>query len=220
MISSRKEQNVESALKKLKNDGLTQIHGVKCHVSTAEDRNNLYNEAIKKFGGIDILVSNAAVSPEVGNVLDCSETAWDKIFDTNVKSSFLLAKEVLPHLRKQGGGNIIFVSSIAGFQPFSLLGAYSVSKTALFGLTKAASQDLANENIRVNCLAPGIIKTKFSAALYESATAAEAALSVIPMHRFGAPEDIAGSVAFLVSDDASYITGETLVVSGGMPSRL
>lgn len=117
VISSRKTNNVEAAVAKLK--GLKVI-GVKCHVSNAEDRKNLYEEAIKKFGGIDILVSNAAVNPEVGSVLDASEQAWDKIFDTNVKAAFLLAKEVLPHLRQRGGGSIVFVSSIAGFQPFDV----------------------------------------------------------------------------------------------------
>lgn len=220
VISSRKEQNVEAALTKLRSLGLTQVHGVKCHVGVAEDRSTLLKEAVAKFGGIDILVSNAAVNPEVGSVLDCSEKAWDKIFEINVKCSFLLAKEVLPYLRQRKGGSIVFVSSIAGFQPFSLLGAYSVSKTALFGLTKAASQDLAQEGIRVNCVAPGIVKTKFSSALHETEEAAEAALSMIPMKRFASPDEISGTVAFLVSDDASYVTGETIVAAGGMPSRL
>lgn len=220
VISSRKTQNVEAALNKLKALGLTQVHGVKCHVGLAEDRSALIKETVEKFGGIDILVSNAAVNPEVGSVLDCSEQAWDKIFDINVKAAFLLAKETLPYLRERKGGSIVFVSSIAGFQPFSLLGAYSVSKTALFGLTKAASQDLASENIRVNCVAPGIVKTKFSSALHETEEATEAALSMIPMRRFGTTDEIAGTVAFLVSDDASYVTGETIVAAGGMASRL
>lgn len=219
MISSRKEQNVEKAVKQLKDLGL-QVHGIKCHVGNADDRNRLYEEAVKQFGGIDILVSNAAVNPEAGQVLDCSEQAWDKIFDINVKCSFLLAKEVLPHLKKRGGGSIVFVSSIAGFQPFSLLGAYSVSKTALFGLTKAASQDLAQDNIRVNCLAPGVVKTRFSSALHETDEAQEAAVSMIPMKRLAEPDEMGGVVAFLVSDDASYITGETVVAAGGMASRL
>jgi dehydrogenase/reductase SDR family member 4 len=179
------------------------------------------------------------VTPETGPVLDTSEKAWDKIFDVNVKSSYLLAKEVLPFLRKRGGGSIVFVSSIVAYQPMAVLGAYSVSKTTLLGLTKAASIDLAPENIRVNCLVPGIIETKFSAIVsfasncypnhwlicflfqfYESETAKEAALATVPMGRLGQPEEMAGVVAFLVSDDATYITGETITAAGGMPSRL
>ncbi|XP_055530611.1 dehydrogenase/reductase SDR family member 4 [Wyeomyia smithii] len=219
VVSSRKEQNVAKAVDKLSKAGLD-VAGIKCHVANAADRKALFEKAVQKYGGIDILVSNAAVNPEVGAVLDASEAAWDKIFEVNVKCSFLLAKEALPYIRQRKGGSIVFVSSIAGFQPFSLLGAYSVSKTALFGLTKAASQDLASENIRVNCVAPGIVKTRFSAALHESEGAQEAALSTIPMKRFAEPKEIAGVCAFLVSNDASYITGETIIASGGMPSRL
>lgn len=239
VVSSRKEQNVSKAVTELSKSGLD-VTGVTCHVANGADRRALFEKAVEKFGGIDILVSNAAVNPEVGAVLDASESAWDKIFEVNVKSSFLLAKEVLPYIRQRKGGSIIFVSSIAGFQPFSLLGAYSVSKTALLGLTKAASQDLAMENIRVNCIAPGIVRTKFAAAvsiasmcreepmnwkqvyfqLHESESAKETALANIPMRRFAEPKEIAGVCAFLASDDASYITGETIVASGGMPSRL
>lgn len=118
IISSRKEENVQSALNKLKNDGFKDIVGVKCHVSMANDRKNLFDTAIKKFGKIDILVSNAAVNPTVGSLLDCPEEAWDKIFDVNVKSSFLLAKEVAPFIQKQSSGSIIFISSYAGLNPF------------------------------------------------------------------------------------------------------
>lgn len=118
VVSSRKPDNVVAAVNKLKSDGHSSVIGVKCHVSNANDRKNLFDETIKHFGKIDILVSNAAANPAIGSVLDCSEEAWDKIFDVNVKSSFLLAKEVTPYLRKQQSGNIIFISSIAGLNPF------------------------------------------------------------------------------------------------------
>lgn len=210
--------NVEKALSTLKAQNLD-VLGVKCHVGNAEDRKAMFQAAVDKYGGIDILVSNAAVNPEVGPVLECSEAAWDKIFDINVKCSYLLAKEALPFIRKRGGGSIVFVSSIGGFQPMSLLGAYCVSKTALFGLTKAAASDLATENIRVNCLAPGIIETKFSEAITSDA-ARDTALMGVPMKRFGSPEEMGAVTAFLVSDDASYMTGEVICATGGMHSRL
>ncbi|CAD7083262.1 unnamed protein product [Hermetia illucens] len=220
VISRRKEMNVQKAVQELKKDKL-EVFGLKCHVGNAADRKRLFEETIKKYGKLNILISNAATNPAVGPVLDCEEGVWDKIFDVNVKSSFMLAKEALPYIRNQGaGGSIVFVSSIAGLNPSPLLGAYSVSKTALFGLTKAAAQDLAREGIRVNCLAPGIIQTKFSSTLHESKTANEAALSTIPMNRLGSSEEMAGVVAFLVSNDASYITGETIVAAGGATSRL
>ncbi|KAL1517692.1 hypothetical protein ABEB36_001427 [Hypothenemus hampei] len=217
IISSRKAQNVEDATKKLTKDGLN-VHGLVCHVAKAEDRKRLFAEA-EKHGGLDILVSNAAVNPEVGGVLDCSETSWDKIFDVNVKSSYLLAKEALPLLRESKAGRIIFISSIGGLQPFNLLGAYSVSKTALLGLVKAAAIQLAPENITVNSICPGIIETKFASAI-TTGPAKDFSLSQIPLGRFGRPHDVSGSVAFLASDDGSFVTGENLVVAGGMSSRL
>lgn len=126
VISSRKEANVSNALKQLKSDGFTNVIGVKCHVSNADDRKNLFETAINNFGKIDIFVSNAAVNPTVGSVLDCPEDAWDKIFDVNVKSSYLLAKEVVPILRKQSSGSIIFVSSYAGLNPFPVNSNYEL----------------------------------------------------------------------------------------------
>lgn len=111
VVSSRKQANVDEAVKLLKDQGAT-VHGVACHVGNANDRKKLFDETIERFGGLDILVSNAAVNPEVGQVLDASEQAWDKIFDINVKSSFMLAKEAKPLIVKRGGGAIVFMSSI------------------------------------------------------------------------------------------------------------
>ncbi|KAJ8912847.1 hypothetical protein NQ315_007979 [Exocentrus adspersus] len=218
IISSRKEKNVNKAVDKLCKEGLD-VKGLVCHVSNATDREKLFDQA-HKLGGLDILVSNAAVNPEVGDVLDCSESSWDKIFDVNVKSSFLLAKEAVPLLKQSKSGRLIFISSIAGFQPFNLLGAYSVSKTALLGLTKAAALQLAPDGITVNCVAPGIIQTKFSDALTSSESARTEALSRIPLNRLGDTNDVSGVVAFLASNDGAYVTGENIVVAGGMASRL
>lgn len=221
VVSSRKESNIQRAVDDLKNSGHTSILGVKCHVGNAKHRVRLFEETLKQFGCIDILISNAAINPQIGPVLDYTEFSWNRLFDINVKASWLLTKEVYPHLKKQGGGSIVFVSSVAGYQPLSnLIGAYSVSKTTLFGLTKAISQQVATENIRVNCVAPGIVKTNFSKLLYEDEDAQKHALSLIPMGKIALPDDISGTVAFLVSDDASYITGETICVTGGMNSRL
>ncbi|KAJ8927072.1 hypothetical protein NQ314_020503 [Rhamnusium bicolor] len=160
IISSRKEKHVQEAIKRFCSEGL-EVKGLICHVSKVDDRNKLFEEACK-MGGLDILVSNAAVNPSMAAVLDCSESEWDKIFDVNVKSSFLLAKEALPLLRQSKAGRIIFISSIYGLQPCNRLAAYSVSKTAILGLTKAAALQLAVDKITVNCIAPGIIETKFS----------------------------------------------------------
>eukprot|EP00095_Tigriopus_kingsejongensis_P009769 maker-scaffold1182_size56756-snap-gene-0.8 protein:Tk09769 transcript:maker-scaffold1182_size56756-snap-gene-0.8-mRNA-1 annotation:"dehydrogenase reductase sdr family member 4" len=220
MISSRKAANVSRALDELKALNLD-VAGVTCHVAKAEDRENLVQETIQKFGTIDFLVSNAAVNPTYGSILDVTDEQWSKIFDVNVKSSFLLAKRIIPEITKQStGGSIVFISSIGGLHPMPMIGAYSVSKTALLGLTKALSFECAPQGVRVNCIAPGVIRTKFAQAMTESEDISEIILNSLHIKRFGTPEDIAGMAAFLCSDDASYISGENFVVAGGAPSRL
>ncbi|CAG9793874.1 unnamed protein product [Diatraea saccharalis] len=219
IVSSRKEENVNKTVSTLKNDGIS-VEGVVCHVANKDHRKKLFDMAVNKFGGLDILISNAAVNPTVATTLETPEEAWDKIFDVNVKASWLLAKEAYPELKKRGGGSIVFISSIAAYQPIFPLGPYGVSKTALLGLTKALATELVHDNIRVNCVAPGIVATKFASFLTESESAQERALETVPMKRFGKPQEIAGTVAFVVSEDASYMTGETIVVAGGSQAHL
>ncbi|KAL7288761.1 hypothetical protein TKK_0016741 [Trichogramma kaykai] len=219
VISSRREANVKVAVEQLKQEGLD-VTGIVCHVAKAEDRTKLLKEAVSKYGGLDILIPNAAVNPSVGPVLETAEPVWDKVFDINVKSTYLLMKEALPFLRQRKSSNIVIMSSIAGYQPLEILGVYSISKTTLISLCKTVAGELASEGIRVNCIAPGVIKTKFSEPLYKSEAAYEATVSMVPMERLGEAEEIASVAAFLASDDASYITGETIVAAGGMKSRL
>lgn len=219
VVSSRKADKVNQATSRLAAQGLDVI-GAPCHVGKPEDRASLIKLAVEKLGGIDILVSNAGMNPVMEPVLNTPEDAWDKIFDINVKSAFLLTKEVVPHLEKRGGGSIVYVSSIAAYQSMPLLGAYSVSKTALLGLTRAVAEQVAPLNIRVNCIAPGIIKTKFSQALWKESSIEEAILAQVPQKRLGTPEDCAGVVSFLVSDDARYVTGENVPVAGGYFCKL
>ncbi|XP_075685034.1 dehydrogenase/reductase SDR family member 4-like [Rhinoderma darwinii] len=219
LLSSRKQQNVDKAVQELKKEGLN-VEGTVCHVGKNEDRVKLVNTAVQKFGGVDILVSNAAVNPFVGKILDSTDEVWEKILDVNVKATFLLVKLVVPKMQERGGGSIVIVSSVSGFTPFPSLGPYSVSKTALLGLTKALAPELAPLNIRVNCLAPGLIRTNFSSALWKNESVLDQIKIKLGISRVGEPEECAGAVSFLCSPDATYITGETLVVSGGAYSRL
>ncbi|XP_065190176.1 dehydrogenase/reductase SDR family member 4-like [Sycon ciliatum] len=218
-ISSRKEANVTRTVDTLRSEGLD-VLGVPCHVGKDEQRKQLLDTTLSTWGQIDILVSNAAVNPVFGPTLEaCDGAAWDKIFDINVKCAFLLAKEAYPHMRQQSTGRIIFVSSIAAFTPLPGLGPYSVSKTALLGLAKVLARELGDDNITVNCLAPGIVDTRFSSALTKS-DAGSKITEQTSLGRVAVPEDMAGTVAFLASDDARYITGETIVNAGGMTSHL
>ncbi|CAD5119714.1 DgyrCDS8304 [Dimorphilus gyrociliatus] len=219
VVSSRSEAKVDKAVNSLKQEGIL-VNGLVCHVGKEDHRLKLIEEAAKIKGSIDILVSNAAVNPVFGPMLNTDDKAWSKIMDLNVKASFFLCKETVPYMEKAGGGSVMFVTSIAGYQPFSLLGAYSVSKTALIGLVKALTPELASRNIRVNGIAPGIIKTNFSQALTSDPEAEAKVLESVPMQRVGKPEDIAGTAAFLASDDSKYLTGETICITGGMASRL
>ncbi|KAK5649540.1 hypothetical protein RI129_000569 [Pyrocoelia pectoralis] len=216
IICSRKQQNVDDALKTLNNEGLD-VTGLVCHVAKEDERRNLIYEA-EKFGGIDILVQNAGANPKPGPIIDCSESMWNKIMDTNLKASFFLAKESLPLIRKRGGGSIIFMSTIGAYVPRKKVGAaYSVSKTGLLMLTKAMAGEFAEYNIRVNSVAPGLIETNFAQILLEDS---EKKYEEILLNRSGKPESVAGVITFLASQDAEYITGENIVIAGGMTSRL
>ncbi|XP_035280966.1 dehydrogenase/reductase SDR family member 4 isoform X2 [Anguilla anguilla] len=153
-------------------------------------------------------------------MMDSNEEVWDKILDVNVKAAFLLTKLVVPHMEKRGGGSVVFVSSVAGYQPMQGLGPYSVSKTALLGLTRALAPELAHSNIRVNCVAPGVIKTRFSSVLWQNEDVVEEFKKQLCIKRLGQPQEVGGVIAFLCSEEASYITGETITVTGGMGCRL
>ncbi|KAI4468699.1 dehydrogenase/reductase (sdr family) member 4 [Holotrichia oblita] len=218
VICGRKQDNVTKALKAIKGAGY--VIGTACHVGKDSQRIRMLEMATYGLGGIDILVLNVGVNPTLLGVLDTTERAWDKIFDINVNSSYRLAKECIPFMQKRGKGKIIFNSAASGFQPQGeVSGAFSVSKTALITLTKAAALQLGKDNITVNGVAPGIILTKFTEKLRNSRVA-PILLDYIAMKRFGVPSEVASVVAFLASDDADYITGETICVSGGSISRM
>lgn len=219
VVSSRRQTNVDKAVALLQSQSI-QVTGTTCNVGIGEDREKLVQLTLDQCGGIDILVSNAAVNPFFGSVMDSTEEVWDKILSVNVKAAFLMTKLVAPHMEKRGGGNVVFVSSVAGYQPMQALGPYSVSKTALLGLTRVLAPELAHSNIRVNCVAPGVIKTRFSSALWQNEDIMDDFKKQLCIKRVGQPEEIGGVIAFLCSEEASYITGETITVTGGMSCRL
>eukprot|EP00002_Diphylleia_rotans_P003580 TRINITY_DN1246_c0_g4_i2.p1 TRINITY_DN1246_c0_g4~~TRINITY_DN1246_c0_g4_i2.p1 ORF type:complete len:253 (-),score=69.72 TRINITY_DN1246_c0_g4_i2:81-839(-) len=218
VISSRKQKNVDEAVEKLTKKGYSVI-GAVCHVSDQKQREALIQTTIEKWGKIDILVNNAASNPSFGSILDANGSVFDKIMDVNVKAGLLMSIEVSKHMAEKESGSIIFVASIAGLKPMPGLGIYCVSKSAMIGLSNVLAAELAASKIRVNCIAPGIIKTKFSELLWTDPGISEEMLGRIPLKKFGEPEDIAPLAVFLASDESSYITGETIVASGGL-SRL
>lgn len=229
IISSRKAENVRNAVSELQAKcGTDSVSGLVCHVARPDDRARLLAHALSKAPVVHALVLNAAVSSAFGPTLETTEAQWDKIFDINLKASFILVKDFAPCLSR--GSCIVFVTSIAAYNPLPGLGAYSVSKTALLGLCKVLAGELADRGIRVNAVAPGIIRTKFSRLLWDggNAVAVRAAAGIgeaanvfpIPLKRIGEPSDVSGVIAFLVSDQAAYITGEIIVMAGGAHSKL
>jgi dehydrogenase/reductase SDR family protein 4 len=219
MISSRKQRNVDDTVAALRQEGLD-VRGVACHVGSLEQCQHLIKAALQEFGRqhLDILVSNAAVNPAGGPILQMDDKVIDKILEINVRSAIWLTREAAKHMTK--GGSIIFNSSFSAFNPMQPLGMYAVSKTTILGLTKALAAELGSDGVRVNCIAPGFVPTKFASSLLESDEARRANEDMTLIGRLGTPQEMAAAVAFLASDDSSYVTAETLVVAGGMQSRL
>ncbi|XP_051133901.1 tropinone reductase-like 3 isoform X2 [Andrographis paniculata] len=171
----------------------------------------------QKYGKIDVVVLNAAANPSVEGILETKESILDKLWEINVKTSILLLQEAAPHLTKNS--SVIFVSSITGYHPGRGLAMYGVTKTALLGLTKALADEMAPDT-RVNCIAPGFVPTHFASYLINDDEQKRAIEEKTLLNRLGTTQDMAAAVAYLASDDASYVTGETLVIAGGMPSKL
>lgn len=216
VISSRKQKNVDEAVEKLKARGI-EVLGMVCHVADAQQRKNLIDKTVQKYGKIDVVVSNAAANPSTATILESKESVLDKLWEVNVKTAILLLQDASPHLTR--GSSVIFISSLGGYNPAPSMAMYGVTKTALLGLTKALATEMA-PNTRVNCVAPGFVPTYFADFIAKSETMRKTIEGKTLRNRLGTTEDMAAATAFLASDDASYITGETLVVAGGVPSRL
>ncbi len=214
VVSSRKQDAVDAIAKSLTSDGL-EATSIAANMGNIEDIHNLVDKTVEAYGGLDIIINNAAVNPVFGPIQDTDERAFDKIIDVNLKGPFELCKKAYPILKQRGGGSIIHISSIGGLRPEAGIGIYSVSKAAIINLTQAMAQDWGSDNIRVNAICPGLIKTKFSEALWNNDEILDRFLKHIPLGRAGSPDDIAGLAVFLASDAAAYCSGGAYLVDGG-----
>ncbi len=176
---------------------------------------SLVDKAVEQFGGLDILVNNAASNPSFGPIVETEDWAYDKIMSINVKAPFELAKFAYPAMKSRGGGSVINMSSIAGDTPDPGLGMYSVSKAALNMLTKVLAKEWGPDNIRVNAICPGLIKTKFSQAIWQDESMLKRFMKQVPMGRMGTVEEIAALALFLSSDISGYCTGTLFYADGG-----
>jgi NAD(P)-dependent dehydrogenase (short-subunit alcohol dehydrogenase family) len=213
VVSSRKIADLEPVADEIKTKGVKGM-AIAAHNAKMEDSRTLIERVMKEFGRIDILMNNAGTNPYYGPLMNQDEKTYDVTMNVNLKGLFFLSQMAAKIMKEQGGGSIINTSSIGGLRAGDL-GAYCVTKAAVIMLTQVMAKEWGQFNIRVNTIAPGIIKTRLSEALWKDPVVNEKAISQIALLRLGEPEEIAGAVVFLASAAGSYITGETLVIDGG-----
>ncbi|MBK8043143.1 MAG: glucose 1-dehydrogenase [Haliscomenobacter sp.] len=214
VLSSRKQDALDSLAASLAEEGIEAL-AVAANVSKMDEIQQLTETCIAHFGGVDILVNNAAANPVFGPVEQTEAWAFDKIMDANLKGPFELSKGCLPSMKSRGGGSVINISSIGGLRPEPMLGIYSVSKAALISLTKVLAKEWGAYGIRVNAICPGLIKTKFSEALWGNEAILNHMMGQLPIARVGTPEEIAALALFLASDASAYSTGSVFTADGG-----
>lgn len=215
VVSSRKAEACEEVATVIKAAGGEAIV-IPCNIGRRLEVDALIKGTLDKWGQINTLVCNAAINPYYGPLSGLTDEAFDKIMATNVRSNLWLANLAIPGMVAAGGGSVIIVSSIAGMQGNPIIGAYGISKAADFALARNLAVEWGPSNIRVNCIAPGLVKTDFAKALWEDEKMLKERLATTPLRRIGEPDDIGGIAAFLASRAGAFITGQVLVADGGV----
>jgi NAD(P)-dependent dehydrogenase (short-subunit alcohol dehydrogenase family) len=215
VISSRKADACEAVAAAIRKSGGEAIV-IPCNISRKEEVGTLVKGTLDTWGRIDTLVCNAAVNPYFGPLANIPDEAFDKIMSSNIKSNLWLCNLAIPPMAEKGGGSVIIVSSIGGLRGSAMLGAYGISKAADFQLARSLAVEWGPRNIRVNCVAPGLIRTDFARALWEDEKNLKPRLATTPLRRIGEPDEIGGIVAFLASRSASFMTGAVIVADGGV----
>ena len=214
-IAARKPEALAEAVAAVEAAGGRAI-AVPTNVRRAEDLKQLIAETKREFGRIDILVNNAGTTPVFGPVEQTDEAAWDVIMNTNVKSMFFLSVQAREAMLEHGdGGAIVNVSSVGGFRASNVIGGYSISKAAVNMLTQVCARSWGGDGIRVNAIAPGLVKTEFARALWDNPEILKASTEGAALGRIGEPDEMAGAVVYLASRAASFVTGQTLLLDGG-----
>ncbi len=214
VISSRSQESCDEVVKEFESENLKAI-GIACHIGKEEQRKNLIEKTIEAFGRIDILVNNAAINPVFGPIEDVSPEIFDKIMDVNVKAPWALSNLVLPHFKANKKGSIINIASVESLTPGFGLGIYSTSKAAILMLTKNQAKEWGQHGVTANAICPGLIKTKFSAALWQNEKILSKIEKSLPSARMGMPEEMVGLACLLASDAGNYMTGGVYTADGG-----
>jgi NAD(P)-dependent dehydrogenase (short-subunit alcohol dehydrogenase family) len=214
-LCSRKADACRQVKEELEKEGF-EVLSQPCNVSRREELQALVDAATAKWGGIDIVVANAASNPYYGPLTGIGDDAFDKIFANNLKSVLWLAGMTLPAMAARGGGSFILVGSIGGILANTVIGAYGISKAAGHHLVRNLAAEWGPQNVRVNAIAPGLVKTEFARALWEDEKRRAERIAATPLRRLGEPRDIGGIAVFLASPAASFITGQCIVADGGV----
>lgn len=214
VVSSRKADACETVAAGIRARGGEAIV-VPCHIARKEDLQALVDRTVARWGGIDVLVCNAAVNPYLGPAAGASDEVYERIMGANVRSNFWLCNMVLPGMAARGGGSVIIVSSIGGLRGSAQLGLYAISKAADMQLARNICVEWGPKNIRANAIAPGLIRTDFARALWEDPVLYRKRTRDTPLQRIGEPDEIAGAAVFLASPAGSFVTGQTIVIDGG-----
>ncbi len=214
VLSSRKQEGLDGVAEIIRSNGGEALP-IAAHTGSLDAIQQVVEQATAVYGGIDIVVNNAATNPHFGHILTAEESHWDKILDVNVKGYFRVSKVCAESMKERGGGKIINMASIAGIEPQPMMGVYSVSKAAVLMLTQVMAAELAQFNIQVNAIAPGFVKTKFSSALWQNPMINETILKTIPQGRMAEPTEMTGIALYLASDASSFTTGATFLIDGG-----
>ena len=215
VVSSRKIEVCEQVVEGIRQNGGESI-AIPCNISRKDEVEALVVRTQERLGPVDILVCNAAVNPVYGPMSSLSDEAFDKIMGSNVKSNLWLCNLVIPGMAERGDGAVVIISSIAGLRGTGVIGGYGISKAADFALARNLAVEWGPKNVRVNCIAPGLIQTDFARALWENPEALEQRNSQTPLRRIGTPDEIGPVAAFLASPAARFMTGQTIIVDGGV----
>ncbi len=215
VINSRRQEACDEVAALVNARGGGRATAIAANIGSREAVESLIAASTRALGQVDILVCNAAVNPHMGLMATISDAQFEKTLRTNVLASHWLCQQVAPGMAARGGGSIILVGSIGGLRGSRRIGAYNITKAADFQLARNLAVELGPRGVRVNCIAPGLIRTDFSRALWEDGQALASALSGTPMGRIGLPEEVAGAAVFLASPAGAYVTGQSIVVDGG-----
>jgi NAD(P)-dependent dehydrogenase (short-subunit alcohol dehydrogenase family) len=217
-LVSRKAEGIQAVADSIgKEHGADRVLGLAGHTGQEAECARIVRETVDRFGRVDVLVNNAATNPHFGPFLTADMGMWDKTFDVNVKGYFWCAREVARHaIGRDAGASIVNMTSVAGITASPLQGIYSMTKAAVIAMTRTLAAELAPSKVRVNAVAPGFVDTRFSAAILKNDDLLQRVIARTPMGRYGMPDEIAGGALYLASDAASFLTGHTLVIDGGM----